>query len=1157
MRQTGIRNSNSTALAAKSPDTNMKELSRLLSGALLYACLAGSLPAQKWVQDPNFNAVITDSNDVTDQMTVRAYENGFWAWGGNFTHANNIPLERLLRLNESGEVESAFVAELTDQEFVQDIAPLSDGSCWVLLWDIPTSTPLGFSDVEVPIVIDVPGIVFPRSPKLLIKLRVDGSRDPNTPELEVFGVHRISALDDGGLVAEGNFDEFLEQPRNQLARIKANGQLDPDFVPSFSGTLHLNRTVVNPNGLIYISYQSTTNNPAPSITARLLNSGQIDPSFTLPDTLDQLGGLTVMSDEIAMHSSDVVYRFNSTGKLLSQTRLFPLGNPHLPIPKITSSIRHLVMTDDGSLIVLTNNFLREEDQEQIRFESAITLSADNSTQMNWQQNFDRPTNVRLLATRANGSSLVSITSLRPSTNQWLPRHVLRESTRPTWSISNGAVFTSIPLEVEQRRSGSIIRLWEDSSGRVLAAGNFTSINDNDRPGLARFLADGQLDLTFAPPPVTVLRPLSDGGAIVRYWDIRLNNESGVITGTPRPKKLLADGRIDPSFAPSEPHRSDSTNWLLEDDSGNLLISSYVTDIGDGYRSSLVWLDSSGTEQNRLSIDFESAGCVSIAIGSIQTLFVPYGYGSSGNPIRSALRLFDGQIMVQGYFNKVAEQARHTLVRLTTNGELDSTYHPDLNEDSIPLLLSDGSTIIRDYDRSRSPSQRLLKLTPAGVVDNSFQPPYLNGAYQELRDERLLGATTVRDSSGWPDLGLPSDTLNEFGSFNGGVIDQSGVFWLATYGTRDSAAALIRFHSTNVPGVAGESGSVTNTAGESAWFHFKSSSSDPHTIKWFHDDVEIPDQTTSRLRIDRTRVADAGNYHAEITYANQSFTTAPQALQVTANTTRLVNFSARSYVTAEHPQIMGFVPIIDDGRPFLIRALGLALVFAIRDGQTELLAEPFLRLHSDSGHVIARDIGSALDEDIEQLSAQVGAFPARPPGPLLLPDFNYGSALSTILGKHPHTASVTPAFGGPGLSLLELYDASTDGRRGLSNLSIRGRAETGSKVLTGGFVIRGNGPARVLIRAVGPTLSNYQVNDAAPDPSIRLFSRSREIASNTDWRGDPEIVVAAQTAGAFELAPDSFDAAILVNIVPGAYTAQVDLGDTAPGEVLLEVYHLAP
>jgi len=118
---------------------------------------------------------------------------------------------------------------------------------------------------------------------------------------------------------------------------------------------------------------------------------------------------------------------------------------------------------------------------------------------------------------------------------------------------------------------------------------------------------------------------------------------------------------------------------------------------------------------------------------------------------------------------------------------------------------------------------------------------------------------------------------------------------------------------------------------------------------------------------------------------------------------------------------------------------------------------------------------------------------------------------------------------------------------LVNISTRATLAAGG-ALTPGFVVGGTAPRRVLVRAVGPALAAFGVSGPVAAPVLAIFRGGEEIARNTGWTANLAPVFAA--VGAFALPAGSRDAALLLTLAPGAYTARIEGG---AGEVLAEVY----
>jgi hypothetical protein len=130
---------------------------------------------------------------------------------------------------------------------------------------------------------------------------------------------------------------------------------------------------------------------------------------------------------------------------------------------------------------------------------------------------------------------------------------------------------------------------------------------------------------------------------------------------------------------------------------------------------------------------------------------------------------------------------------------------------------------------------------------------------------------------------------------------------------------------------------------------------------------------------------------------------------------------------------------------------------------------------------------------------------------------------------------------------------------LGNVSCRAYVGTGSNVAIAGFVVSGQAgsAAQVLIRGVGPSLSQFALTGVLAQPVLTLFDASgRPFAANTAWgtnASPSDISTAAVAAGAFPLAAGSADSALVVTLPPGNYTAQVSGLNNSTGTALIEVY----
>ncbi len=169
----------------------------------------------------------------------------------------------------------------------------------------------------------------------------------------------------------------------------------------------------------------------------------------------------------------------------------------------------------------------------------------------------------------------------------------------------------------------------------------------------------------------------------------------------------------------------------------------------------------------------------------------------------------------------------------------------------------------------------------------------------------------------------------------------------------------------------------------------------------------------------------------------------------------------------------------------------------------------------------------------------------------------GSQFEGTIDEESESISATLAIDGE-VKAVFLGDSAADADNRYVNLSTRGYSDSGERVLIGGFVISGSEPRRLLLRGVGPDLESRGVANFIENPVLKLLQGGEVIAENERW-GDAanlaELVEFSEQSGASSLPSGSNDAAMLVDLDPGLYTAFLEAnGD--PGEGLFEVFDLS-
>jgi len=172
-----------------------------------------------------------------------------------------------------------------------------------------------------------------------------------------------------------------------------------------------------------------------------------------------------------------------------------------------------------------------------------------------------------------------------------------------------------------------------------------------------------------------------------------------------------------------------------------------------------------------------------------------------------------------------------------------------------------------------------------------------------------------------------------------------------------------------------------------------------------------------------------------------------------------------------------------------------------------------------------------------------------------------SAIIADLPPGNYTAIVRGVDNMTGVALAEVYDISGNAISTLGNISTRSFVQTGDNVMIGGFIVEGTQPKRVILRAIGPELTQHGVPNALADPTLELHdSTGALIASNDSWlhtiiggiiTGDQ--VRDIRNSG--HAPTDSRESAIIATLPPGNYTAIVRGVDNTTGVGLVEVYDL--
>ncbi len=322
-----------------------------------------------------------------------------------------------------------------------------------------------------------------------------------------------------------------------------------------------------------------------------------------------------------------------------------------------------------------------------------------------------------------------------------------------------------------------------------------------------------------------------------------------------------------------------------------------------------------------------------------------------------------------------------------------------------------------------------------------------------------------------------------------------------------------------------------------------------TYQWYQDNEPIAGETGSVLSINPADNIHEGTYHVVATSGGGSATSESAEILVTDK--RLYNIAARARVgTGSNVLIAGFVVIGPDPKEVLIRGIGPSLA---NDSVDDPLMQPRLELYNSASELIYSNDkwGDNADPDAILAASQAVGAGSRTLDP-------NDTALLVELEQGLYTAIVRGQNGTTGVALVEAFEVEQNLTRML-NISARALVGTGTEVVIPGFVVQGDLPSRVLIRAVGPSLESSGVAGVLAHPEIRVHDiNGTPIAFNDGWQNlwDPsEITTASELVGAFPLDEGSDDAAMIIELEPGLYTVVTSGENLTTGVALVEVYAL--
>jgi hypothetical protein len=251
--------------------------------------------------------------------------------------------------------------------------------------------------------------------------------------------------------------------------------------------------------------------------------------------------------------------------------------------------------------------------------------------------------------------------------------------------------------------------------------------------------------------------------------------------------------------------------------------------------------------------------------------------------------------------------------------------------------------------------------------------------------------------------------------------------------------------------------------------------------------------------------------------------------------RLANISTRLLVEAgDNVLIGGFIITGTEPKKVILRAIGPSLSLSGK------LENPTLELYGPGGLITSNDNWQEAPNKQEIIDSTIA------------PTNVLESAIVATLSANGtgYTGVVRGVNGTTGIAVIEAYDLDASADSKLANISTRGLVQTDPNVLIAGTIIVGSTSQKVIVRAIGPSLS---LAGKLADPTLELRDGNGALLeSNDNWTqsGNKQAIIDSTVPPTNDL-----EAAIVRTLAPGNYTAVVRGANNTTGIAVVEAYAL--
>jgi uncharacterized delta-60 repeat protein len=627
--------------------------------------------------------------------------------GGGFTSYSSSTARNLIRVNTFGQIDTTWKQRIGANSTVRSIATQSNGK--IIVAGGFTSYSSSFANYLA---------------------KIDRFGDVDTTFNTGIGfnsaVYCAATQSDGKLVVGGSFTSYSGSSINRIARLNTDGTLDTTFKPGAGPNGIPSAVVVFPNGKIVIGGGITTYSGSSRNNIIGINSnGTLDTTFNigtganaaiLNGLVDSTGKIIVVGEFTTYSGSarNGIMRLNSDGTL---DTTFNVGTG-LSGSSASGSIGGYCITMDSSSRLLVGGPFT-------RYSSSAAPARNRMARINTNGTLDTTfamagtgfsSYIISVATQPDGKILATgaFTTINGAS-----------TTRITRLDSNGTVDTSFKgtgftLGINAVNSSMFNQMLSiSSSGNITLTGNFSTYSGSNFlvNNITQLTPSGSINTNF----ITGLNSTSSAAGLTPSGDVGhlLETSTGKIfifgSGftsykyNPYVMRLNTNGTIDNTFQIGRGPNFDVYKVAVQTDDKIILVGPFTQWQGAANNNRIIRLNSDGTKDTTYNI----------------------GAGLNSTPIDMKLTP-DNRVVVIGQFTTYSGSSRNYIVRINTNGTLDTTYNIGTGFGASPTAFGDATNTALAIDSgsnayvggnfttySGSSINRIVKISTFGSIDTSF------------------------------------------------------------------------------------------------------------------------------------------------------------------------------------------------------------------------------------------------------------------------------------------------------------------------------------------------------------------------------------------------------------------------------------------------------